>query len=74
MWQRIKKFIFVDQRGELTREEISELYLASQNAPLDIKEYDDFTLMAIKRYCAVCDTFFKSNAGAAVHIKLKHKP
>ena len=35
-------------------------------------EVKAFLEKAYKRYCATCDIFFKSNAGAAVHKRLKH--
>lgn len=37
------------------------------------QEVKVFLEKAYKRYCVICDTFFKNNAGAASHKTIKHK-
>lgn len=62
MWNKIKQYIFEPKMRDMTT------IVVDNNLPLinDAQE-------ALARYCPLCKTGFKSKAGRAAHMAIKHK-
>lgn len=78
MWKTIKNWAIVKPKDALINEINSQAVdLAELKPKLEDKiEYSEdvnrFLGLAIAHYCGICNMFYKSEAGAAVHKRLKH--